>query len=167
MCVTAVLVRLVLLLASGLQPFLARCGPAQTWSSPCQEAAEPGGDAGEDSGGGNSGTRLDRGSAAPCSLRPKRALEPQPASMPEDGGAQQQLALCSRLGEAGQSAESRASPPSRFQAFRMTPAYRGDTFHRHTGPGMNSPGGAKSPRPRHGMGAGFLQWLQSLRGAVF
>ena len=133
-CVTAVLVRLDLLLASGLQPFPARRGRAQTWSSPCQEAAEPGGDAGEDSGGGTSGTRLDRGSAAPCSLRPKRALEPQPASTLEDGGAQQRLAQCSRLGEAGRSAESRVSPPSCFQAFRRTPAYHGDTFHQHTGP---------------------------------
>ena len=60
-----------------------------------------------------------------------------------DGGAQWRLALRPRLGEASQSAESAAFPPSRFQAFQMTHTYDGDMFHWHTGPGMNSTGGQR------------------------
>lgn len=62
--------------------------PGPSWTCPDvvltrQEAAEPGRDASEDSGGGNSGTRLDRGSAAPCSLRPK---SPRAAASVHAGG---------------------------------------------------------------------------------
>ena len=125
--------RLDLLLASGLQPFPARRGRAQTWSSPARRRRSPEEMPVRTAAGGTQGPGWTEG-LRPRALYALRALEPQPASMPEDGGAQQRLAQCSRLGEAGQSAESRASPPSRFQVLRMTPAYHGDTFHQHTGP---------------------------------
>lgn len=81
-----------------------------------------------------------------------------------DGGTQWRLTLCPRLGEASQSAESAAFPPSRFQAFQMTPTYDGDTFHRHTGPGMNSPGGQRPRDPDMEQEQAFSSGFRVCRG---